>query len=627
LDPYETCVSGDTLIQTKLGAFPIKKLVDFDVEVFNGKNWSQVKPFLAKKLDKVYRITFSDGSILDANEDHEFQVTVNKNTKVQRVKTLELIPKVHKLPRFSLPSIEGDCDTKAYTLGAFMGDGYLDNEVPFIFTPESKYSLIEEYKLNTVSVYKEQLRESGEAVKRVRLNIETDIAKELRDRTVGLPSEIMSYNKASALSFIAGLIDTDGGIRSTNGVESYAIWSTSIAKLRDAQILLRRAGINSTSIILDTPKENKGNKGRNFDLYKLSIHTFECKEIPTKLKMAKTFGDRFQKNNAHPEGAMVDQSKRVSISSVEYLGEMPVYCFTENELGMGVFGNVLTYQCCLAEVFLPNVSSKEEFLDILELLYRINKHSLLLPSHHPETTAIVHKNMRMGIGLTGILQATSEQNSWLEEGYEYLRDFDERYSEMNDLPTSIKLTTVKPSGTLSLLPGVTPGIHPAYARYMYRRIRIASSHPLVAVCKEHGYPMEYVKNFDGSEDYNTMVVTFPFSYPEGTKLASEMTALDQLKEIRRLQEVWSDNSVSCTIYYRKEEIPVIKEYLAKHYRNNHKSLSFLLHNEHGFAQAPYEEISEDTYNELVRSTRKITGISSAEFEAADDCASGACPIR
>ena len=276
---------------------------------------------------------------------------------------------------------------------------------------------------------------------------------------------------------------------------------------------------------------------------------------------------------------------------------------------------------------MPNVESELEFLDILELLYRINKHSLTLPSHHPETEAIVHKNMRMGIGLTGILQASKEQNSWMRAGYDYLRDFDERYSIMKGFNKSVKLTTVKPSGTLSLLPGVTPGIHPAYAQYMYRRIRIAASHTLVDTCRKSGYPIEYVKHFDGTEDYNTVVVTFPFSYPEGTKLASEMTALDQIKEIRRLQEDWSDNSVSCTIYYRKEEIPEIREYLQKHYRNNHKSLSFLLHSEHGFAQAPYEEVTREQYEELLARTTVISSIESAEFDGQDECATGACPIK
>jgi ribonucleotide reductase alpha subunit len=283
--------------------------------------------------------------------------------------------------------------------------------------------------------------------------------------------------------------------------------------------------------------------------------------------------------------------------------------------------------CCLAEVYLPNIESKEQLLDVCQLLYRINKHSLALPCHLKETEDIVHKNMRMGIGVTGVLQATEEQRSWLNDTYRRLREFDFKYSHEHGFPESVKLTTVKPSGTLSLLPGVTSGCHPAYSRYMIRRIRIAADHPLVQVCREHGYPVEYQRHFDGSEDHSTMVVSFPFCYPEGTKIAAEMTAIDQLEVVKWLQANWSDNSVSCTVYYRKEELPEIQKYLAKNYKNNHKSLSFLLHNEHGFHQAPLEEITKEAYDALVASTQLITHVDEALFDGGDECASGACPVK
>lgn len=283
--------------------------------------------------------------------------------------------------------------------------------------------------------------------------------------------------------------------------------------------------------------------------------------------------------------------------------------------------------CCLAEIYLPNITSKEELVDVSKLLYRINKHSLALPCHLDETADIVHKNMRMGIGITGVLQATEEQKSWLEDTYVQLRAFDKEYSALHGYPESIKITTVKPSGTLSLLPGVTPGCHPAYAQYMIRRIRISADHSLVNVCREHGYPVEYQQNFDGSEDHSTVVVSFPFAYPEGTVLANEMTAISQLETVKWLQEVWSDNSVSCTVYYRKEELPEIKKYLAKNYKNNHKSLSFLLHSEHGFKQAPYEEITKEAYDDLVSKTTLITKVDEATFDGGDECATGACPVK
>jgi len=284
--------------------------------------------------------------------------------------------------------------------------------------------------------------------------------------------------------------------------------------------------------------------------------------------------------------------------------------------------------CCLAEIFLPNITSYEEFVDVATLLYRINKHSLALPCHLKETEAIVHANMRMGIGVTGVLQATEEQKGWLRRAYDELRAFDKKYSEEHNFPESVKLTTVKPSGTLSLLPGVTPGCHPAYARFMIRRIRISSNHPLVQVCRDHGYHVEYQQNFDGSEDHSTVVVSFPFRHPDHAMLAKDMTAIDQLETIKWLQENWSDNSVSCTVYYRKEELPEIRKYLKKYYKNSHKSLSFLLHSEHGFKQAPLEEITEEQYNQLVASTRLITAVEEANIGLDDsECASGACPIR
>jgi adenosylcobalamin-dependent ribonucleoside-triphosphate reductase len=284
--------------------------------------------------------------------------------------------------------------------------------------------------------------------------------------------------------------------------------------------------------------------------------------------------------------------------------------------------------CCLAEIYLPNIETERELKDVATLLYRINKHSLAIKCAVPETEDIVHKNMRMGIGVTGYLQATEEQRSWLPAVYNHLRAYDQEYSRICGFPTSIKLTTVKPSGTLSLLAGVTPGAHPGYSQYYIRRIRMAADSELVKVCRDNGYHVEYVRNFDGTEDHSTVVVSFPCSFPENTTFADDMTAVDQLEVIKRLQAEWSDNSVSVTIYYRKSELDEIKAWLAENYVNV-KSVSFLLHNEHGFDQAPMEEITHEKWLEMSKSVIPITSLEHLNMDDIEiaDCETGACPVR
>ena len=286
--------------------------------------------------------------------------------------------------------------------------------------------------------------------------------------------------------------------------------------------------------------------------------------------------------------------------------------------------------CCLAEIHLPNIESKDELIEVAKYLYRINKHSLSMKCHQEKTEKVVNKHMRMGIGITGYCMSTKKQKSWLKKTYTELREFDQEYSKKHGFPESIKLTTVKPSGTLSLLSGVTPGCHPGYSTYHIRRIRMSSDIPLVAVCKKNGYKVEYVRKFDGTDDVSTVVVEFPCKFPKHTTVADDCTAIDQLEVVKELQENWSDNSISCTVYYKKTDLSKIKKWLKENYNNGIKSCSFLLHNEHGFDQAPLEEITKEKYEELIRKTTPITNCEINESDISEDqigCDGGVCPIK
>jgi adenosylcobalamin-dependent ribonucleoside-triphosphate reductase len=285
--------------------------------------------------------------------------------------------------------------------------------------------------------------------------------------------------------------------------------------------------------------------------------------------------------------------------------------------------------CCLSEVFLPNIEDYAELIEVLTFSYRMNKHSLNLSCTLKETENIVHKNMRMGIGMTGILQATEEQVGWLNNAYSWLRDYDKWYSDKNGFPRSIKLTTIKPSGTLSLLAGITPGVHPNPAGpYYVRRIRISSQSPLVNICKNNGYPVEYQKQFDGTDDKSTIVISFPCKVSKTTPIAATYGWRQQLDMVRRMQKEWSDNSVSCTVYYEKEDLPEIKEYLKKYLKDEIKSISFLLYHGHGFLQAPYETITKEQYEEMISKCTPITSVEIKEDHMElIECENGSCPIK
>jgi ribonucleoside-triphosphate reductase len=107
-----------------------------------------------------------------------------------------------------------------------------------------------------------------------------------------------------------------------------------------------------------------------------------------------------------------------------------------------------------------------------------------------------------------------------------------------------------------------------------------------------------------------------------------MTAIEQLELQCRVQEEWADNAVSVTVYIRPGELESVQEFLEKNWPTM-KSVSFLLHSEHGFAQAPLEEITKQQYEEMllgINNKNVLVGAGVSEL-LDDDCATGACPIR
>lgn len=248
------------------------------------------------------------------------------------------------------------------------------------------------------------------------------------------------------------------------------------------------------------------------------------------------------------------------------------------------------------------------------------------------TQEAVNRNYRTGVSLTGVMECDWIRDSRsLDTLYGHIRDADYRISKQLGIKMSRKRTTVKPSGTLSLLAGVSPGMHAVLGRHIMRTMRILSNHPLVEVCREHGYHVEPSLRIDGSNDLSTMVVYFPTKHSDKAILTSQMTVIDELENQLLLQNYWADNAVSATHYYRPDDIPIIQKWLAANYDNGVKSTSFLLEKDSGFSQMPIIPVTEEQYHEEVAKVKPITKV--AIFEEDDDydvqleCAGGTCAVR
>ena len=260
--------------------------------------------------------------------------------------------------------------------------------------------------------------------------------------------------------------------------------------------------------------------------------------------------------------------------------------------------------CCLVETFPARHDSLEDYKRTLKFAYLYGKTVTLLPTHDKRTNAVILRNRRIGTSQSGIVQSFQkigrrEHFRWCNEGYEYLRQLDEIYSDWLCVPRSIKITTVKPSGTVSLLPGVTPGIHYPHSEFYFRTIRFAENSPLLPKLEEAGYRVEKDKYSP-----RTSVVYFPVHEKYFDRSKGQVSLWEQLENVAQMQQYWSDNAVSATISFKAEEAEDIKNALEL-YETRLKSISFLPLENHGYEQAPYQKISREEYETYLSTLKRV----------------------
>ena len=206
----------------------------------------------------------------------------------------------------------------------------------------------------------------------------------------------------------------------------------------------------------------------------------------------------------------------------------------------------------------------------------------------------------LGVSLTGILDSslTNLRNKNLPTVLQALRDeaikTNKEWSKRLGIAQSAAITCVKPSGTVSQLVDSASGIHPRYSQYYIRRVRADMRDPLCKVLEDAGVPSEV-----DITSPSTKVFSFPKKSPKDAVLASEQKAKDQLKLWSIYQEHWCEHKPSITVYYRDNEFLGIGDWVYNNF-DSVSGISFLPYSDHTYEQAPYEEITKEQYNKMVK---------------------------
>ena len=286
--------------------------------------------------------------------------------------------------------------------------------------------------------------------------------------------------------------------------------------------------------------------------------------------------------------------------------------------------------CCLVETFPANHESLEDYKKTLKYAYLYAKTVTLGKTHWSDTNRVMLRNRRIGCSVSGVAQfitknGMEELRTWLEDGYTTIQEWDKIYSDWLAVPKSIKTTSVKPSGTVSLLAGATPGLHYPESRFYIRRIRLSKHSELLEPLKKYNYKVEPAF---GSED-TTMVVEVPVDVGEGIRTVGELSIWEQFSLAAFMQRHWADNQVSCTVTFDPEseggQIPQVLNYFQYHL----KGISLLPRHDWGaYPQMPYEAIDEKTYNKEVSKLGKLTfgSIKNEEADVDKFCNNDSCEI-
>ena len=274
--------------------------------------------------------------------------------------------------------------------------------------------------------------------------------------------------------------------------------------------------------------------------------------------------------------------------------------------------------CTLVETYLNRHDSLDDYLRTIKFAYLYAKTVTLLPTHWEETNAIMQRNRRIGTSMSGIanfsdIHGMHTLRTWMDEAYNTVQNYDNDYSEWLGIRESIKTTTVKPSGTVSILAGESPGVHwTPGGSYFLRAIRFANDDPMLPLFKFSGYTVEPASE----SPETTSVVFFPIK-SLAKRSEKDVSIYEKVGLAATAQRYWSDNSVSVTVSFdantEKKDVGTVLHM----FDGQLKTVSFLPMGNETYPQMPYSQITQEEYEAYTMKLFNINFVGVYEGNAAD----------
>lgn len=656
------CVSASTSVMTSEGPRRIDSLAGRPfTAIVDGKPYTSKTGAFVSGEKVVYKLSTKEGFSVEVTADHKIKKSDGTWVEASELsKGDEITLHNHSTLEWGDPTQFGN----GYLMGLFVGDGNFGSAS----TNGTRVAHVKVWESDNPNSIKEAAYEFAKTLphrsdwggwNRVSSRAYSQMSIGTLPASYGMVDTLSKHNidlleeESSSFykGFLSGLFDADGHVEGWNNDKGFSVrlGQAGYDFMQVVQRMLLRLGIKSSIHSLreeglNTLPDGKGGLKDYHckETFRLIIGANHAKKFVDEIGFIHT--DKARKAEEHFSNRKRFYKKpfTATVESLTEIGEQEVWDITVEDVHAFDANGVFVHNCeqplesmemcTLSCVFLNNATSKEDFLETLKYAYLYAKTVTLLPTQWDETNSVMQRNRRIGVSLGGIADFVDNfglptLREWMDEGYEELRRLDKTYSEWLCVRESIRISTVKPDGSVGLLAGTSPGVHwTPGGKFFIRRITLQNTDPLVAQFKRAGYNV--VTSYYSPE--SAVVVELPIK-SDAKRSEAEVSIFEKANLAAELQYYWSDNAVSVTVSFDPEKEFEDVGKILHMYEGKLKTVSFLPMGGK-YEQMPYEPITEDQYEEMRANLdtvdlSPIYGLEAEEVEDEKFCVSDVCEIK